>query len=481
MSPQPLIAHYRITSKLGEGGMGAVYRATDTKLNRDVAIKILPESVAQDADRMARFTREARVLASLNHPNVAAIYGVEERALILELVEGPTLAERIAQGPIPLEEGLPIAKHIAEALEYAYERGVIHRDLKPANIKITPEGRVKVLDFGLAKAMSADTTSGDPASSPTLTMRDTQMGMIIGTAAYMSPEQAKGKPVDRRADIWAFGVVLYEMLTGRQLYGGETVSETLASVIKDTPDLTALPGPTPPSIRGLLHRCLEKEPRRRLRDIGEARFTLEEPQGDARSTSAAPRTQHRLLTVLSAAALAGAAVAIVHFREVPTQVPVARLEISLPEKTHLSTGSRLAVSPDGRKLAFNAVGAGGRYQLWVRPLDSLEARPLAGTEEAEPRGLLVAAGEQEGIRRIFAVGRPYRPLKEGSQRRNPDWGCKLGSPKSWTEGRPRGGAASLPFSSFEGKKPGWLPPQVLCCSAPAAALIFESLSKPEAT
>src|SRR5215475_1295862 len=251
MSPQQSIAHFRIVSKLGEGGMGVVYRATDTKLNRDVAIKVLPDSFAADPDRLTRFTREAQVLASLNHPNIAAIYGVEERALVMELVEGPTLADRIAQGPVPLDEALPIARQIADALEYAHEHNVIHRDLKPANIKITPEGRVKVLDFGLAKAMSGEAISGDPINSPTLTMRATIAGVILGTAGYMAPEQAKGKPADRRADIWAFGVVLAEMLIGRALYTGETVSEVLASVIKDTPALDALPAATPPGIRRL--------------------------------------------------------------------------------------------------------------------------------------------------------------------------------------------------------------------------------------
>src|SRR5262245_37395314 len=232
MSPGVSIAHYRIRSKLGEGGMGAVYRATDTKLNREVAIKVLPDTFAGDADRLARFTREAQVLASLNHPNIAAIYGVEERALVMELVEGPILADRIAQGPIALEEALPMLKQMAEALEYAHERGVVHRDLKPANIKITPEGRVKVLDFGLAKAVSGEPTAADPISSPTVTMRSTQPGVVLGTAAYMSPEQARGQNVDRRADIWAFGVILFEMLTGRHLFSGRTVSDTLAHVLK---------------------------------------------------------------------------------------------------------------------------------------------------------------------------------------------------------------------------------------------------------
>jgi serine/threonine protein kinase len=232
-----VIGHYRITSKLGEGGMGAVYRATDTKLNRDVAMKVLPDAFAADPDRSARFTREAQVLASLNHPNIAAIYGVEEGTLILELVEGPTLAERIARGPMPLDEALAIARQIAEALEYAHEKGIVHRDLKPANVKVTGEGLVKVLDFGLAKALGSDPAPGDPTSSPTLTIRATMAGIVIGTPAYMSPEQAKGKPVDRRADIWAFGVLLAEMLTGRAMYPGETASEIPAAVIMKEPEI----------------------------------------------------------------------------------------------------------------------------------------------------------------------------------------------------------------------------------------------------
>src|SRR5580704_14742030 len=236
---------YEILCAIGAGGMGEVYRARDTRLNRDVAIKVLPKVFADDGDRMARFEREARLLAALNHPHIAAIYGLEEssgtRALVMELVDGPTLAERITAGPIPLDEALPIAKQIAEALEYAHDHGVIHRDLKPANIKVKPDGTVKVLDFGLAKALQDEPTAADPSNSPTLSMAATMSGTILGTAAYMSPEQAKGKAVDRRADIWAFGVVLYEMLTGKQLYTGETAAETLASVMKDEPTLDALP------------------------------------------------------------------------------------------------------------------------------------------------------------------------------------------------------------------------------------------------
>jgi len=293
MSPQSSIAHYRITSKLGEGGMGAVYRATDTKLNREVAIKILPDAFAKDADRMARFEREAKVLASLNHPNIAAIYGVEERALVMELVEGENL-----KGPLPIENVLQYASQIVDALEVAHEKGIVHRDLKPANIKETPGGTIKVLDFGLAK--SADAALGDPENSPTLTISPTGTGMIMGTAAYMSPEQASGKPVDKRSDIWSFGVVLWEMLTGERLFEGETISHTLADVLRAPIDLGRLPENTPPGVRSLISRCLERDLRKRLRDIGDARIFLDGPL----SVSAAPQPQSRPLPWIAAAAFA---------------------------------------------------------------------------------------------------------------------------------------------------------------------------------
>ena len=271
------LGHYEVTAKLGEGGMGEVWEATDTKLNRQVALKILPEAFATDPDRLARFQREAQVLASLNHPNIAQIHGLEEsegaRALVLELVEGPTLADRIAQGPIPVDEALAIAKQIAEALEAAHEAGVIHRDLKPANIKVREDGTVKVLDFGLAKALDT-TPQGDPSQSPTLTAAATQMGVILGTAAYMSPEQAKGKVVDKRADVWAFGAVLYEMLTGQKPFVGDDVSDTLALVLKFEPEWDALPSELPPSLVTYLRRCLHKDPRERIRDIGDVRLAL---------------------------------------------------------------------------------------------------------------------------------------------------------------------------------------------------------------
>ena len=272
------LAHYDVTALIGEGGMGQVYQATDTNLDRQVAIKVLPDAFSSDPDRLARFEREAKVLASLNHPNIGAIYGLEQsggtRALVLELVEGPTLADRISKGPIPLDEALPIAKQIAEALEAAHEAGVIHRDLKPANIKVKDDGTIKVLDFGLAKALDT-TPQGDPSLSPTLTAAATQMGVILGTAAYMSPEQARGKTVDRRADIWSFGVVLYEMLTGVRPFRGEDVSLTLASVMKSDVDVKTLPPALPETLRTVLRRCLEKDPLQRIRDMGDLRLAME--------------------------------------------------------------------------------------------------------------------------------------------------------------------------------------------------------------
>ena len=315
------LGHYDVTALIGEGGMGQVYQATDTKLNRQVALKILPEAFATDPDRLARFQREAQVLASLNHPGIAAIYGLEEsgdtRALVLELVEGPTLADRIAKGPIPLDEALPIAKQIAEALEAAHEAGVIHRDLKPANIKVRDDGTVKVLDFGLAKALDT-TPQGGPSQSPTLTAAATQMGVIMGTAAYMSPEQAAGKTVDKRGDIWSFGVVLFEMLTGEGLFTGETVSHVLASVLKTDPDWTLLRPETPEAVRRLLQRSLRRDRQRRLPDIAVALIELDDATPTSSptvieqdsSTSASgwrPPPYASVGVVLVSAALGGAA------------------------------------------------------------------------------------------------------------------------------------------------------------------------------
>ena len=280
VEPGDALAHYEILELIGRGGMGEVYRARDGKLGRDVAIKVLPEEFSQDEERLARFRREAKVLASLNHPNIASIYGFEHSGsthyLVLELVPGETLAERISRGPIPVEEALAIAREILDALEEAHERAIVHRDLKPGNIKITPEDNVKVLDFGIAKALVENTPDTNSSMSPTLTRDGTRIGVILGTAAYMSPEQARGKSVDKRTDIFAFGAVLFEMLTGRKAFPGEDVSDVLAAVIKLEPDWDAVAS-APSALKSLLHRCLDKNPKRRLRDIGDARPELESP------------------------------------------------------------------------------------------------------------------------------------------------------------------------------------------------------------
>ena len=309
------LGHYDVTALIGEGGMGQVYQATDTKLDRDVALKVLPQAFTDDPDRLARFEREAKVLASLNHPNIGHIYGLEEaegqKALVLELVEGPTLADRIAQGPIPVAEALPIAKQIAEALEVAHEQGIIHRDLKPANIKVKADGTVKVLDFGLAKAVAGD----DASVASTVTAMGTAFGVVLGTAAYMNPEQATGRSLDKRTDIWAFGCVLFEMLSGRAAFAQPTSSETLAKVLETTPDLTALSSTTPRLVRRLIHRCLEKNPKERLQHIGDARIdirdALAEPALEVAVETASPapgRTFARAVSiglVVCLAALAG--------------------------------------------------------------------------------------------------------------------------------------------------------------------------------
>jgi serine/threonine-protein kinase len=359
--------------------MGEVWRATDTKLGRDVAIKILPEVFAADPERLARFEREARVLASLNHPNIAAIHGVEERALVLELVEGPTLADRIAQGPIPLEEALAIAAQIAEALEYAHERGVIHRDLKPANIKVSRD-RVKLLDFGLAKAMAAEIGTANPANSPTLTMRSTVAGMILGTAGYMSPEQARGQEVDARADIWAFGVVLYEMLTGRALFTGPTVSDTLATVLKTEPDLTGLPA----SVRPAMERCLRKDPRRRWRAIGDVRMALEEGLGAPGAAPAAARSRALPWGVAAVLGIALLAAGGLLWRATrPPDRPLMRFNVDLGPDALTGLNLTAAISPDGRRLVFAVRGPGGKPQLATRLLEQAQPTLIPGTEDAE--------------------------------------------------------------------------------------------------
>jgi hypothetical protein len=387
---------YEILAALGAGGMGEVYRARDTKLNRDVALKILPESFVHDPDRVARFRREAQVLASLNHPHIATIHGVEEadghQFLILELVEGETLTQRLKAGPLPLDEALPIAKQIAEALEAAHEKGIIHRDLKPANIAFTGDGQVKVLDFGLAKALDPPMGSNaDLTNSPTITSPAmmTGVGVLLGTASYMSPEQARGKTVDKRADIWAFGCVLYEMLTGRPAFARETVSDTIAAILEREPDWAALPATTPKPTRKMLRRCLEKDRKQRLADIADARLEIQEAQGALAGSDATeqptviPRRRFAV-TVALAAAVVGAVVAAlttwVLTRSVPAKLQLMRFAIVLPASQALATQERdIAISPDGTRLVYRA---GVPPHLVVRAIDSLDATPLARTTDA---------------------------------------------------------------------------------------------------
>jgi eukaryotic-like serine/threonine-protein kinase len=389
------IGTYAIASPLGAGGMGEVYRAHDSKLGRDVALKVLPEAFARDAERMARFQREAKVLASLNHPNIASIYGLEDsgstHALVMELVEGPTLADRIKAGPIPIDEALRIARQICDALEYAHERGIVHRDLKPANVKVTKDDAVKVLDFGLAKAVEGDAASVDILTSPTMSRMATLAGVLLGTAAYMSPEQAKGKPVDRRADIWAFGCVLYEMLTDKMTFTGETVSDTLAAVIRAEPEWSRLPVGTPMRVRVLLQRCLQKDPKQRLRDIGDARIALDEviagaPEADLPAGPTRAKTR-RLSLVMGLAGLAiGAAIAgFAAWNLKPSPAggkPVTRFTITLPPGQRLAgfPQQALALSRDGTELAYVATGDVGRPRIYLRAMDTAEVKPVPGTE-----------------------------------------------------------------------------------------------------
>ena len=398
LAPGTRVGPYEVVGSIGAGGMGEVCRARDTKLNRDVALKVLPDAFAADPDRMTRFQREAQLLAALNHPNIAAIYGLEDegshRAIVMELVEGQTLA-----GPLPVADALPLARQITEAIEYAHDRGIIHRDLKPANIKVTPDGSVKVLDFGLAKAMDDST---DPVTnvlatmSPTLSLAATHAGVILGTAAYMAPEQAKGKPADRRSDIWSFGVVLYEMLTGAPMFGGDSVPDTLASVMRDQITFGKLPHGTPPAIRTLVSRCLERDPRRRLQSIGEARIALEDviagttATGDESRPQPAATRPTKWLQIVAAAssALLIAAVAWIVVRPTPGPAAPAVMRFTVPpaEGTALTlTGpnaSHLALSPNGRYLAYVADESGRERTLWVRALDSLAAQRLDRTEGA---------------------------------------------------------------------------------------------------
>jgi eukaryotic-like serine/threonine-protein kinase len=398
---------YEILAPIGAGGMGEVYRARDTKLHRDVALKILPDAVACDPDRLARFTREAQTLAALNHPNIAHIYGLDRqegrdrpdgRALsfiIMELVEGEDLSQRIARGAIPLDEASPIAKQIAEALEMAHEQGIIHRDLKPANIKLRSDGTVKVLDFGLAKAMEPVGGASNVTQSPTMTTPAmmTGVGMILGTAAYMAPEQARGKAVNKRADIWAFGCVLFEMLTGKPAFSGDTVTDVLAAVVKEAPRWTALPPTVPAAIRGLLRRCLEKDPRRRLQAIGDARVEIEDalqggPADEPQRAGSARKRKIPQAWIVPTAIVVFAGATIAMLWPKPVDAPAYRTAILPPPGVTLRDNGnnlpsrRLAISPDGRQLAFTGTERDGSIRLWIRTLDGTTARAIEGSDGA---------------------------------------------------------------------------------------------------
>src|SRR5215471_637909 len=373
-----IVGHYKIEDELGAGGMGRVYRATDSKLGRQVALKCLPEAFAKDPERLGRFEREARLLAALNHTNIAAIYGFEEAEgvhyLVLELVPGETLAQLLKRGPLKVPETVGVCKQIAEALEAAHGKGIIHRDLKPANIKVTEDDKVKVLDFGLAKALDQTPSRTSMSDSPTISMAASNVGVILGTAAYMSPEQARGKAVDTRADIWAFGVVLYELLTGKRLFEGEDLTETLASVVKEQPRLDAIPE----RVRRLLAACLQKDPKKRLQSIGDMRLLIESPETAA--TKLAPHAASWLWPAIAVVALLGLAVlGAVHFRESPAVDTVLRLSVPLPEGATLP--GHLALSPDGRRLAAQ-FSRNGWTGLWVRALDGTEWTRIDSTRNA---------------------------------------------------------------------------------------------------
>jgi Tol biopolymer transport system component len=479
LSPGTRRGPYEILAPLGAGGMGEVYRARDTRLQRDVAIKALPEEFAQDAERLARFQREAQLLASLNHPNIAAIYGLEEadggKYLVLEIVEGESLAERLAAGPMRVEEALAAYSQIAAGVSAAHEAGVIHRDLKPGNVMVRGNGSVKVLDFGLARGVETPGSSVDRSRSPTISV-GTEQGVILGTAAYMSPEQARGRPLDKRTDIWSFGCVLYECLTGRQVFHGESATDTLASIIRSEPDWNALPGETPDRTRDLLKRCLQKDPERRLHDIADARLEIEEalaaPAGSAATapldaTGDARRARPRLawgvaglLAGAAAAILAGRALRPAPAHESPAPI---RSVLPLPADTRLLAAEirpSMAFSPDGSRLVFRAV-RDGRPQLYMRPFDRLEAVPIPETEDGydpffSPDGEWLAFYTELALKKVsLAGGMPLTitwvpPITEGGVW-TPDGFILFPRVNSGLFRVPASGGVPEPFTTPDGK------------------------------
>jgi len=440
LAPGNRLGVYEILAPIGAGGMGEVYRAADTRLGREVAIKVLPAEFAGDPERLARFEREARVLASLNHPGIAAIYGFErgsEQAggvpfLVLEYVPGDIL-----RGPMPVENAVGIARQMAEAIEYAHEKGVLHRDLKPANIKVTPEGKVKVLDFGLAKAFADETLGADPGRSPTMSAAATRTGVILGTAAYMSPEQARAKPLDHRTDIWSFGCVLYEILTGRLAFGGETVPDVIAAVIGREPDWAALPAACPAGVVKMLRRCVEKDLHRRLRHIADARFELEEAQAGVKpvTVAAAPvavqqpaRWRRWLLPALAGSlAVAAAALGVALWRALSAPRPVIRALVAVPAGDRIAIRNQpsVALSPDGSKLAYVAT-RGGRTQLFLRRVDQFDAAPVSGAEDANgpffsPDGEWIGFMASGKLKKVLLSGGAALTLCEAPNPRGATW------------------------------------------------------------
>ena len=464
------LSHYKVIEKIGQGGMGEVYRAEDTNLSREVAIKVLPEQFTKDPQRLARFEREAKLLASLNHPNIAAIYGFEEadnvRFLAMELVPGETLQERVAKGPLPVEEALEVCRQIAEGVEAAHEKGVIHRDLKPANVKVTPEGKVKILDFGLAKAFEGETPVTDISQSPTLTEEMTRAGVILGTAAYMSPEQAKGKPVDKRADVFAFGAVLYELLTGRRAFEGETITETIAAVLKSEPDWEQLPSDVPWRIRDLLGRCLQKAVHDRLDGIANVRIeinmALEEPAmaSPIGVGGAAQPERRQWVMALGLMVLTAIVTSLAIWSLMPSSLlapqPVTRFTITPPSAAPLrnSRYNDLTLSPDGEHIVYSALNQGTR-QLYVRPMDGFTAAALRGTEGVtrefffSPDGEWVVFTVGGILKKVSFVGGAPMTLSDATAQEGGSWGSDdtivlaMGSPTGLYRVSANGGQLEL--------------------------------------